>query len=1295
MASQRGLKSGGDLRRIIGDLNIGFDLDLPLQESSASSQNSTIEETCMKRITHIYWKGNLASAITQFADWESSLFPGRQMFRENLRDYDTIDSLSSAALRRGFNVRLRMRSEKEKGLVYEKLGDILSDNSWMIRNSLASDGNSTLSPLRRCSFTSTTTVAIPDTPVPEASSKSVKRKQNNNSEVFSTAPSSPILDFDTLSLSDNCDDGDGSDTYTLSDFANFEGFDFDFAAEALTDFDGYGFRSTVKVPEPPSTPNRNEERQPKINSRMKGTKCLSGPNLPNPKFFSSTNNINPDTSFASTTVTVVFADSHITTPDTSFESIRPNSSFPKYPIVSIPTRLTLLDEERRDRAVIDLAKNGPFSKRATWFKELPLRYRYEAERVARGCGISFETIDTENTLPEDLSYDAFWQMLYRGSNTNKLERSKHGTWNLAVGNFIDSETHEMVVLSGELEWGKNGSLILILHPLKVEKSHRFARRYGADRFMEITIPMKNDKSGRDAELFVKAISKWLSAENHYLFGRIWRAFYIEDLKSKSKAKSPGGAGRKKVFLFAVDGDDFLKVPPKVSPLDELSESRTPMTVEQLVNWHILHPKNKHQEDCKLFNRIRLGLSRTTPTITLRPEEVIYDNDPRQEQMSDGCALISKSLGKAITDSLGLSKVPACFQGRFAGAKGIWIVARDDQCPQVNGLRQTFETDRGYWMVINASQLKVKPPPCDRDVLLDKHQMTFDVSSYARTPQSVYLNTQFLMVLQNAGINKEYLSSIIQMEADKFYDGYLEIIRTGDSAACRDWIKRMGGSTAVKATVSDGFPPDTLGQIIMLLDAGFLPSKLYFLRKLFKFYFDNYLQKLGDLKIKIPKSTYVYCIADPYGVLEEGEVHLAPGDNWEDTPDLDGIDILVARAPAHLPSDIQKCRAIFHPALRHLKGVAIFSTKGDVPLASLLSGGDYDGDEVWACWEPGLVNPFRNQPFQEIPKPEKYGLIKVSQRVGNMPFNEFMDRAFLFNTSQNSLGICTNEHERFCYNLGGIGSPSAVDFSCLLSHLADTRKSGYEYPAANRLAYRRSIGPATPDNPAYKNPDIPEWKADNILDCLKFEVIKNVTNKLHGRLNKDCPSDGILRVDGDLVAIWNMTWNRANQERNMASNKDKTKCTKLLDAIQGTRKQVERACQSYMANNLSYGAKITLASEILMAIQPPEFDHKLSIVWRESENEWKKLLASCAYHSFPESLFPWHAAAKILCEIKCRAVGSWHGVTSPIYQVLDVSTSKVKKAEAERRKAGPEDLLISQYFDEQAAFDDDDDWFSVA
>ena len=77
---------------------------------------------------------------------------------------------------------------------------------------------------------------------------------------------------------------------------------------------------------------------------------------------------------------------------------------------------------------------------------------------------------------------------------------------------------------------------------------------------------------------------------------------------------------------------------------------------------------------------------------------------------------------------------------------------------------------------------------------------------------------------------------------------------------------------------------------------------------------KYCRRLEDkMNIGLSQSTYAFMIADPLAVLEENEIHLGfsgvfrdPKLGFDQTM-LHDIDVLVARTPASLPSDIQKVR----------------------------------------------------------------------------------------------------------------------------------------------------------------------------------------------------------------------------------------------------------------------------------------------------------------------------------------------------------------------------------------------------
>lgn len=66
-----------------------------------------------------------------------------------------------------------------------------------------------------------------------------------------------------------------------------------------------------------------------------------------------------------------------------------------------------------------------------------------------------------------------------------------------------------------------------------------------------------------------------------------------------------------------------------------------------------------------------------------------------------------------------------------------------------------------------------------------------------------------------------------------------------------------------------------------------------------------------MNIAVGKSAYAFMVADPLAILEENEIHLGfssnfrdPKDDWEQVL-LHETDVLVARLPALLSSDVQK------------------------------------------------------------------------------------------------------------------------------------------------------------------------------------------------------------------------------------------------------------------------------------------------------------------------------------------------------------------------------------------------------
>lgn len=236
-------------------------------------------------------------------------------------------------------------------------------------------------------------------------------------------------------------------------------------------------------------------------------------------------------------------------------------------------------------------------------------------------------------------------------------------------------------MTGELDWcgeSKPGIFKLRLTPLKAERTCRFHRRFGSDRFLTLTLPAPSRPSRHlantsEPSILRESIAAWLTRHDHYCLGRTWQPFYVEEIKSKRKTKSEP---RFRVEFFAIDGVDFdhsLLRPPVTAPSGQGSESHTPMSVEALLEWHMPREANADQRNCKLFQRIHLGLSKTFATITLKKTLIYWlrDKHGNGAVINEGCALMSRNMAKYICDCLGITTAtPSAFQGRIAGAKGL-------------------------------------------------------------------------------------------------------------------------------------------------------------------------------------------------------------------------------------------------------------------------------------------------------------------------------------------------------------------------------------------------------------------------------------------------------------------------------------------------------------------------------------------------------------------------------------------------------------------------------------------------
>ncbi|KJZ76383.1 hypothetical protein HIM_04112 [Hirsutella minnesotensis 3608] len=783
------------------------------------------------------------------------------------------------------------------------------------------------------------------------------------------------------------------------------------------------------------------------------------------------------------------------------------------------------------------------SKPIPGLNEAPLAVIWEATRILQHCQVDPE--DYPFTYQPNNSWhnqDSFRAMHKTGPFEGKglPIRSEDEAWNLALRTF--QSKGDGVTLSAALvvRTHDTGPLMeLRLNPMKTEVAHRLGHRFGGDRFLEVNMPsprsLQKDFPCFD-NVYVRFI-RWLVRDqsNHHFLGRTWSAFFTREPKAK-----PQSGGKQKiqerVYFFAVNGNTFKAPasPGMVPPLDEATtpETRTTFTREGLLNWAISMQESSKQPFPKLFSRIALCLSRAIPTVTLERHQIRRQKGHvgTHQDMNDGIARMSRNLAKQIATSLGLSEVPTAFQGRFGCAKGMWVVDVDD-----DGI------DGDVWIETFKSQEKWSWN------LEDPLHRRFEVKAVPKEAEPARLNRQFITVLEAQAVDPEAMRNVIA----KYLENHLLNDLGAQEAAMSHpaefllWLTKS--SLSKSSLISHGHVPFQGGlpksdeeALALLLGAGFDHKKLKYIQDIAYAIGKRKADHLKDTAhVRIPQSANMLMVADFSSSLEEGEVHVSFSSKFQvegfcDTL-LEGMDVLVGRSPAHLPSDVQRVKVVSHPKLRMLKDVIVFSTKGKRPLADLLSGGDYDGDRAWVCWDRDIVNNFVNSPVPDCPDLVKSGYLrKLDLTVQDLSggrtnaadaCTKFMYLAFLFNMQGSQLGSCTKYKDRLSYQRNSVKDREIVILSNLLGHLVDQRKQGFTFWPDDWARFRDQLlkTPKFLGEPQYneERTSLPSsTRYCHILDFLKFKVANETMDGALEKFEKAIRTNTVHPYDSDLFKMFN-------------------------------------------------------------------------------------------------------------------------------------------------------------------------------
>lgn len=172
-----------------------------------------------------------------------------------------------------------------------------------------------------------------------------------------------------------------------------------------------------------------------------------------------------------------------------------------------------------------------------------------------------------------------------------------------------------------------------------------------------------------------------------------------------------------------------------------------------------------------------------------------------------------------------------------------------------------------------------------------------------------------------------------------------------------------------------------------------------------------LKKEG--KIKIQKGATLLMIPDHTGELEEGQIFIQFSDRSKYNCTILESKACLFRPPIQLLSDFQILTAVDVPILHNYYDCVIFSTKGNISPASMLSGGDYDGDLAWIIWDERF---FDLKCFdKKLPIPKKLNEFSKIHPIGSEPICSYIEtnslqenlREYFFDQANSYLGILTN------------------------------------------------------------------------------------------------------------------------------------------------------------------------------------------------------------------------------------------------------------------------------------------------
>ncbi|KAH8113176.1 RNA dependent RNA polymerase-domain-containing protein [Phellopilus nigrolimitatus] len=445
---------------------------------------------------------------------------------------------------------------------------------------------------------------------------------------------------------------------------------------------------------------------------------------------------------------------------------------------------------------------------------------------------------------------------------------------------------------------------------------------------------------------------------------------------------------------------------------------------------------------KYAARLVLSFSSTIETLNVQDSETLEIPDTTADDdtlTTDGCGIIRESTAKVIRRQLRVDSTTTAFQIRRGGIKGLLVAYSDEDFDHIcRKADPDCEPDR-YELLYRRSMRKYDGGPT-----------VIDVNRVSTAPHrsGAKLNYGLIVLLMTLGISIEPLECLLERQVQDISD-----ISNNRQHAL--------------AYIKSDFDAQESGrsqELREMLLAGHDMTEPYLQYMIHKYQNMLYASLQRKFSISVSKACYVFGVVDELDVLKDNEVYV----NLPSTVGILEGNILVARNPAYLPSDLRVLDAICCPRLAFIKNCIVFPRKGRTSIPNLMSGGDLDGDKYFVCWDQSIIPRGAQEPTpQDLKSPIAIDSTESSSSWADLRTAADIPRALVDTFVQlhgsKILSRAANEWQSVVKCSTGLASATYPrELARIIAVALDMMKTGADYRLLNihfqklKVRYRPSI-----------------------------------------------------------------------------------------------------------------------------------------------------------------------------------------------------------------------------------------------